>query len=131
MSSQYKRLKLSKTGLVSAHQLAPDEPQGRQARAEADGSNDQELNLADIDDDLPSVARPAVKRVGAVLDDDSDDGAPAPERVRPPNASGSGKSIKKRRKISKKADDDGAWEVRMQPSQATRQQLREDEALTG
>lgn len=101
MASQYKRVKLSKTGVVNATRIEDDVPAS--AAPTAPGDNGDNL-MDDDDDDLNlAVARKQTTGKQGVLDDeDSDDGAPAPKEKPPKSKQSAGASTSKGKGKKKK-----------------------------
>ena len=102
MASQYKRVKLSKTGVVNATRIEDDVPAS--AAPTAPGDKGDNLMDDDDDDDLNlAVARKQTTGKQGVLDDeDSEDGAPAPKEKPPKSKQSAGASTSKGKGKQKK-----------------------------
>lgn len=113
MASQYKRVKLSKTGVVSATRIAGEDsgPAGASAAAAAQGAVENDLRDEEDEDDelqLFAATKRPVGRHDVLDDEDSDEGAPNPGRMRAPKELSAGASTSKRSKRrSRKTYSDG------------------------
>ena len=108
MASQYKRVKLSKTGVVSATRIAGEEgglagtsAAGTSAAAEAqDDKGDDLRDVEDEDDELQlaSASKRPTGRRDVLDDEDSDEGAPDPAQKQEPKKLSAGASTSKGKK---------------------------------